>query len=64
MRAQSREVSRSASDRPTKTAERHMGRARRRSITPSWRSVLRPTAVPMVEEMRLRAKMPASTQST
>src|SRR5437763_3045753 len=38
-------VDRSARDRPTRTAARHMGRVRKRSMTPLLRSVLSPTAV-------------------
>ena len=50
-------------ERPTNTAERHMGSVRKRSIMPSCRSVLRPTAVPMVEVTRFSARMPASRKS-
>ena len=57
--AHSTAVIRSATERPTRTAERHMGRVRKRSIMPSFRSVLRPTAVPMVEVTRFSASRPA-----
>ena len=60
MITQRTEVRRSAIERPTKTADRHMGRVRKRSIIPSCRSVVRPTAVPMVEVTRFRASSPAS----
>ena len=56
-------VSRSANERPTRTAGRHMGSVRNRSMTPVLRSVLRPTAVPMAEVVRLRASRPAMAKS-
>src|SRR5437763_5456833 len=46
-------VDRSARDRPTRTAARHMGRVRKRSMTPLLRSVLSPTAVPIAEVGRV-----------
>ena len=51
-------------ERPTSTADRHMGRVRKRSIMPSCRSVLSPTAVPMVEVTRFSARSPARRKST
>ena len=47
-------VDRSDMDRPTSTAGRHMGRVRKRSMTPLLRSVLSPTAVPIDEVVRFR----------
>ena len=44
--AQTRRSSRSATERPTSTAGRHMGRVRNRSITPLLRSVLKPDGGP------------------
>jgi hypothetical protein len=52
-------VSRSASERPTSTAGRHIGSVLKRSITPVPRSSLRPTAVPIAEVVRLSASRPA-----
>ncbi len=40
-----------------------MGKARKRSIMPSCRSVLNPTAVPIVEVTRFKASRPARTKS-
>jgi len=57
------EVVRSAIDRPTSTADRHIGSVRNLSMMPSWRSVLRPTAVPMVDVTRFIARIPARTNS-
>ncbi len=59
MAAQTTAVDRSASDRPTRTAGRHIGSVRKRSITPVLRSVLNPTAVPIEDVVRLRASSPA-----
>ncbi len=56
-------VDRSARDRPTRTAARHMGRVRKRSMTPVLRSVLKPTAVPMAEVVRFSASRPAMAKS-
>ena len=53
----------SAIERPTSTAERHIGRVRKRSMTPSCRSVLKPTAVPMMEVVRFRVSSPARAKS-
>ncbi len=64
MRAHNTDVRKSAAERPTNTAERHMGNVRKRSIIPSCRSVLSPTAVPMVEVTRFSARMPARRKST
>ena len=64
MVAHKTDVRKSATERPTSTAERHMGSVRKRSIMPSCRSVLSPTAVPMVEVVRFSARMPASRKST
>ena len=50
-------------DRPTSTADRHMGRVRNRSMTPVVRSVLSPTAVPMAEVVRFKASRPARAKS-
>ena len=49
--------------RPTSTAGRHIGSVRNRSITPLFRSVLRPTAVPMDEVVRFSASSPAIAKS-
>jgi len=56
---QSTAVIRSASDRPTSTAGRHIGSVRNRSMTPVERSVLSPTAVPIEDVVRLSASRPA-----
>ena len=53
----------SATDRPTRMADRHMGRVRNRSITPSCRSVLNPTAVPMTDVVRFKVSRPARAKS-
>ena len=45
-------VSRSATERPTSTAERHIGSMRKRSIAPVVRSVLNPTAVPIADVVK------------
>ena len=58
-KVQSIAVRRSVSDRPTRTAGRHIGSERKRSMMPPFRSLLSPTAVPMAEVVRLRASMPA-----
>ncbi len=63
MSAQRHEVMKSATERPTSTAGRHIGRARNRSMMPSCRSVLNPTAVPMVEVTRFSIRRPARTKS-
>ena len=63
MTAQMAAVNRSATERPTSTAGRHMGRVRKRSMTPVLRSVLSPTAVPMAEVVRFRASRPAMAKS-
>ncbi len=60
---QSAAVSRSASERPTSTAGRHIGSVRKRSITPVERSVLSPTAVPIDEVVRFSASRPAIAKS-
>ena len=52
-------VSRSARDRPTRTAGCHMGSPRNRSMTPVCRSVERPTAVPIADVVRFIATSPA-----
>ena len=52
-------VIRSAIERPTSTAARHMGRARKRSMTPVERSVARPTAEPIEEVVRFSKRRPA-----
>jgi len=59
MAAQTTAVRRSARERPTRTAGRHIGNVRNRSMTPVLRSVLKPTAVPIEEVVRLRASRPA-----
>ena len=64
MAAHTTDVRKSAAERPTNTAERHMGSVRKRSIMPSCRSVLNPIAVPMVEVVRFSARIPASRKST
>ena len=51
-------------DRPTSTDDRDMGRVRNRSITPVVRSVLRPTAVPTLDVVRLSVSSPAIAKST
>ena len=61
--AQIAAVSRSASERPTSTAGRHIGSVRKRSITPLFRSVLSPTAVPIEEVVRFIASRPAIANS-
>src|ERR1700677_124851 len=58
MVVQTAALSRSATDRPARTAERHMGRVRNRSITPVDRSVLIPTAGPMAEVVRFNSSSP------
>ncbi len=52
-------VSRSASERPTSIAGRHIGSVLKRSITPLPRSALSPTAVPIADVVRLSASRPA-----
>ena len=52
-------VSKSAKDRPTSTAGRHIGSARNRSMMPSCKSAARPTAVPMVDVVRFSVSSPA-----
>ncbi len=56
-------VSKSAKDRPTSTAGRHIGSIRNRSIIPSCKSVAKPTAVPMVDVVRFSASSPARMKS-
>ena len=56
-------VSRSANDRPTSTAGRHIGSVRNRSMAPVERSVLSPTAVPIDDVVRLSASSPAIAKS-
>ena len=61
--AQMAAVMRSASERPTSTAGRHIGRVLKRSMTPLPRSVLSPTAVPIAEVVRFIASRPAIAKS-
>ena len=51
-------VKRSVIERPTRTAGRHIGSVRKRSMMPPLRSLLSPTAVPMAEVVKLSASMP------
>ena len=62
-KAQMTAVSRSASERPTSTAGRHMASVLKRSITPLPRSELSPTAVPIEEVVRFIASRPAIAKS-
>ena len=55
--------SRSVIDRAMRIEGRHMGSARRRSMSPVLRSVLRPTAVPLDEVIRFMASSPARANS-
>jgi hypothetical protein len=59
----SRAANRSDMVRPTSTAARQMGRARKRSMAPVVISVLRPTAVPMAEVVRFKVSRPARAKS-
>ena len=52
------DVMKSAADRPIRTDGRQIGRALKRSIIPSCRSVERPTAVPITDVTRFSAKIP------
>ena len=61
--AQMAAVIRSASERPTSTAGRHIGSVLKRSMTPLPRSVLSPTAVPIAEVVRFIASSPAIAKS-
>ena len=63
MAAQIVAVSRSASDRPTRTDGRHIGSVRKRSMTPLFRSLLSPTAVPIEDVVRFSASRPAMAKS-
>ena len=62
-RAHRQAVSKSARERPTSTAARHIGSTRNRSMIPSCRSVAKPTAVPMVDVVRFSASSPARMKS-
>ena len=63
MAAQIDAVSRSARERPTSTAGRHIGSVRNRSMTPPFRSLLSPTAVPIDDVVRFSASRPAMAKS-
>ena len=54
---------RSAVVRPASTADRAMGSARNRSMSPFWRSSARPTAVPIPPKATLWMKIPAIRKS-
>ena len=49
----------SATDRPTSTADRHIGKALNRSIAPEVKSLLKPTPVPMADVVKLSNMRPA-----
>ena len=55
-------VSTSVTDRPTRTAAGHIGSVRKRSTMPVLRSTVKPTAVPMLDVVRLRSSNPASAK--
>ena len=55
---------RSALVRPASTAERAMGRARKRSIRPLWRSSASPTLVLTDPNMTVCTKIPGIMYST
>ena len=52
-------ASRSENVRPARIELRAIGKVRKRSITPLFRSLLTPTAVPMVEVVMLNTTSPA-----
>jgi hypothetical protein len=59
MVAQRMLASRSENVRPARIALRAIGKVRKRSITPLFRSVLTPTAVPTDDVVRLNTRSPA-----